>query len=89
MHSHINRRIFLELSSALAAGAGLAGVGSRRAHAAQLADGAPHAEKLGWRLACQAYSFNRYTFQEAVEKNASLGLRFLEAYPGQSLSGAA
>jgi sugar phosphate isomerase/epimerase len=54
--------------------------------AQQAAQGAPNAEKLGWRLACQAYSFNRFTFFEAVDKNASLGLRYLEAYPGQSLS---
>ena len=44
------------------------------------------AEKLGWRLGCQAYSFNRFTFYEAVEKTASLGLGYIEAYPGQKLS---
>ena len=47
---------------------------------------APHAEKLGWRLGCQAYSFNQYTFWEAIDKTASLGLRYIEAYPGQQLS---
>ncbi len=46
----------------------------------------PAADRLGWRLAVQAYSFNRYTFYEAVEKTASLGLRHIEAYPGQRLS---
>lgn len=40
----------------------------------------------GWRLATQAYSFNRYTFFEAVDKTASLGLDWIEAYPGQTLS---
>ena len=44
------------------------------------------AEKMGWRLGCQAYSFNRFTFYEAVEKTASLGLGYIEAYPGQKLS---
>jgi len=49
--------------------------------------GAPNAEKLlGWRLACQAYSFNHFSFFEAVDKNASLGLKYIEAYPGQKLS---
>jgi sugar phosphate isomerase/epimerase len=48
--------------------------------------GAPNAEKLGWRLACQAYSFNHFTFFEAVDKTASLGLKYIEAYPGQKLS---
>lgn len=49
--------------------------------------GAPNAEKLfGWRLACQAYSFNKFTFFEAVDKTASVGLKYIEAYPGQKLS---
>ncbi len=48
--------------------------------------GAPNAEKLGWRLGCQAYSFNRFTFFEAVDKTASMGLKVIEAYPGQKLS---
>ena len=37
----------------------------------------------GWRLAVQAWTFNRFTFSEAVEKVASLGLHWIEAYPGQ------
>jgi sugar phosphate isomerase/epimerase len=48
--------------------------------------GAPRAEKMGWKLGCQAYSFNRFTFYEAIDKVHSLGLRWIEAYPGQSLS---
>ncbi len=40
----------------------------------------------GWRLGCQAYSFNRFTFYEAVDKTASVGLGWIEAYPGQTLS---
>ena len=40
----------------------------------------------GWRLGVQAYSFNRFSFYEAVEKNTSLGLTWMEAYPGQRLS---
>jgi sugar phosphate isomerase/epimerase len=39
-----------------------------------------------WRLAVQAYSFNRFTFFEAVDKAKTLGLKFIEAYPGQALS---
>jgi sugar phosphate isomerase/epimerase len=51
-----------------------------------MAQGAPNAEKLGWRLGCQAYSFNKFTFFEAVDKTASMGLKYIEAYPGQKLS---
>jgi len=41
----------------------------------------------GWRLGIQAWSFNRFTFYEAVDKTASLGLGWIEAYPhGQKLS---
>ena len=41
----------------------------------------------GWRLGIQAWTFNRFTFYEAVDKTASLGLGWIEAYPGQRLSG--
>ena len=39
-----------------------------------------------WHLGMQAYSFNRFTFYEAVEKNQTLGMDVIEAYPGQKLS---
>jgi len=52
----------------------------------RVANGAPAAEKLGWRLGVQAYTFNRFTFYEAVDKVASLGLHYIEAYPGQQVS---
>jgi len=86
MNNRLDRRRFIQFSSALAAGAGLVGPSLNRGWAEPLAHGAPHAEKLGWRLGCQAYSFNRYSLKEAVDKNRSLGLRYLEAYPGQRLS---
>ncbi len=37
-------------------------------------------------LGCQAYSFNRYSFFEAVDKNKEVGCSVIEAYPGQRLS---
>ncbi|MFC1554993.1 family 16 glycoside hydrolase [candidate division KSB1 bacterium] len=40
----------------------------------------------GWRLGTQAYTFNRFTFFEAIDKTASLGLDWIEAYPGQRLN---
>jgi sugar phosphate isomerase/epimerase len=39
-----------------------------------------------WKLGMQAYSFNRFTFFEAVDKTRALGMRYIEAYPGQQLS---
>ena len=35
----------------------------------------------GWRLGVQAWTFNRFTFYEAIDKTASLGLEWIEAYP--------
>lgn len=85
MKNLIDRRRFLSTTGTLAAGMGLAALGGSRLLADQLAAGAPNAEKLGWRLGCQAYSFNRFTFFEAIEKTSSLGLHYIEAYPGQKL----
>ncbi len=47
--------------------------------------GAPHAPKLGWRLGCQAWTFNDMTFFDAIDKTAALGLHFIEAFPGQRI----
>lgn len=43
-------------------------------------------EPLGWRLGPAAWSFNRFTFFEAVDKTAALGLHYIEAFEGQRLS---
>jgi len=43
------------------------------------------AEKLGWRLGVQAYTFRELTFFETVDKVHELGLKYIEMYPGQKL----
>ena len=48
--------------------------------------GAPNAEKLGWRLGCQAWTLHQFTLFETIDKVASLGLHYIEAYGGQKLS---
>jgi sugar phosphate isomerase/epimerase len=40
----------------------------------------------GWHLGMQSYSFKEYTFFEAIDKTASLGLHWIEAYPSQTVS---
>lgn len=40
----------------------------------------------GFAIGCQAYSFNRFTAFEAIEKTASAGGKVIEFYPGQTLS---
>ena len=82
----IDRRGFLKATGALGAGVCMTGLTGSRLLAADLAKGAPNAEKLGWRLGCQAYSFNKFTFFDAIDKTASLGLHYIEAYPGQRIS---
>lgn len=39
--------------------------------------------KLGWKLGAQAFTFNRFTFFEAIDKIDSCNLKYVEAYPGQ------
>jgi sugar phosphate isomerase/epimerase len=41
----------------------------------------------GWKIGVQAWSFNRFSFYESLDKSLSLGLRYIEAYPGQKLGG--
>ncbi len=43
-------------------------------------------EKLGWRLGIEAYTFHKFTFFEAVEKTARLGLPFMGALSFQKVS---
>lgn len=40
----------------------------------------------GFAVGCQAYSFNRFTVFEAIEKTAYTGAHVIEFYPGQRLS---
>jgi len=40
----------------------------------------------GFFIGCQAYTFNRFTAFEAIEKTASAGGKVIEFYPGQKLS---
>jgi sugar phosphate isomerase/epimerase len=40
----------------------------------------------GFAIGCQAYTFNRFTVFEAIEKTAQAGGKIIEFYPGQRLS---
>ena len=83
MKRQIDRRCFLKTAGAVSAGIAIS---NSPLLAAEPAKGSPNAEKLGWRLGCQAYSFNKFTFHEAIDKTASIGLHYVEMYPGQKLS---
>lgn len=43
------------------------------------------AERMGWNLAMQSYTFHKVSFEEALEKTASLGVKYIEAFPGHRL----
>jgi sugar phosphate isomerase/epimerase len=40
----------------------------------------------GWRLGVQTWSFKKFTLFEALDKTRSLGLNWIQAYPGQKVS---
>lgn len=60
------------------------GLGSLVAFAA---DPIPDSQKVnGFAVGCQAYTFNRFSVMEAIEKTAYAGGKVIEFYPGQKLS---
>jgi len=46
------------------------------------------AEKQGWKLSMQSYTFHLFTVVEAIDKTSQLGVKYIELYPGQKLGGA-
>src|SRR5512134_3196471 len=38
-----------------------------------------------WRLGAQSYSFNRFTFEEAMAKTKACGMKYIEVYPDQKV----
>ena len=52
----------------------------------RLADGCPNAERLGFKVGIQGYTFNKYTFFEAIDLTRALGLHYIEASAGTRLS---
>ncbi len=45
------------------------------------------AEKAGWRLAVQSYTFHKFTLMEALDKTQQLGVKYIEVYPGHRIGG--
>jgi sugar phosphate isomerase/epimerase len=90
MNKNTTRRQFLQTSGALGLGLGLMTRGGPLMAAGELltkTKGAPHAEALGWHLGCTSYCFQLFTLFEAIEKTASLGLKYIDIYTGQKLGG--
>ena len=43
------------------------------------------AEKQGWHLSMQSYTFYLFTVMESLDKTKELGLHYIEIYPGQKM----
>jgi len=83
MLTAVNRRWFLQFTALAGAGIALARPGRCLLAAAKAT---PNADRLGWRLACCAYSFNQLSFYETIEKVSALGLDSIEGFVWQKLS---
>src|SRR2546429_5484970 len=65
----------------------LLGLGLLGALRAVAAPAMPDEDKIaGFAVGCQAYTFNRFSVFEAIEKTAEAGGKVIEFYPGQKLS---
>lgn len=47
--------------------------------------GIEKAEKSGWRLGIQSYTFHKFSLAEALDKTQELGVKNIEIYPGHKL----
>lgn len=81
-----DRRRFLKAGTVLAGTTALGGLPSPGIARADEAEATPNAARLGWRVTCAAYTFNRLTFVETLRQVASLGLNAVEAFEWQRLS---
>jgi len=79
MTQKIDRRGFVKSGCALGAGFSLVGwFGRTSVAAAPPATTTPNAQKLGWLLCAELYTFRRFSFYEAQEMIAKLGFRYVE-----------
>ena len=45
------------------------------------------AEKAGWDLSVQSFTFHKFPLMEALDKTHELGVKYIEVYPGHKLGG--
>ena len=86
MQHGLNRRNFLRTTGAAGIGIGWAGLGANFLSAAEASSRLPYAKKLGWRLACAAYTFVGSTFDTVLGLVADLGFDSLEGLHDMRLS---
>ncbi len=77
--NQLSRRGFLVAAGGLGTGAVLAMAPLGRAEETEKVKlGTPNAEKIGWRLSCNLYTFRDRSFYEALDVIAGLGIRNVE-----------
>lgn len=54
---------------------------------AGIASAQEKAEKIGWKLGVQAWTFRNFTLSQSLDKIRELGLHYVEGYPGQKIGG--
>ncbi len=79
MTRRIDRRTFLQATAAIGSSLSLTVPGDRLLGAPEpVKSSTPGAEKIGWGISCQLYTFRRFPFYEALEKIAALGFQHVE-----------
>jgi len=78
MSIELKRREFLKTGGALIAGAAMANLAVPRAQAAPAKNSSPAAARLGWQMGVQLYTFRRFSFYEALDQIAELGVLNVE-----------
>jgi sugar phosphate isomerase/epimerase len=78
MQNYLHRRTFLKTTAAAGAGLCLTGLSGRARGADSVVVSTPAAEEMGWHLAVQLYTFRRFTFYEALEMIAGVGVKRVE-----------
>jgi sugar phosphate isomerase/epimerase len=76
MTPDLDRRDFLKTSGTFLAGAALGGRAARAAEKAK--SSSPAAAAMGWLLGAQLYTFRRFSFYEALDMIAELGILHVE-----------
>lgn len=76
--SDLNRRDLLKATSALAAGVAAGALPDLAGGAEKAACSSPAAAKMGWLIGAQLYTFRRFSFYEAIDMIAALGVLHVE-----------
>jgi len=79
METNLSRRNILKVGSTLVAGLAVGRLGELPARAAEkVRCSSPSAAKIGWSMSVGLYTFRRFSFYEAMDMIAALGIQYVE-----------